>query len=170
MDYTYHAESPLGGITLASDGRALTGLWFDGQKHFAETLAPDHADKLLPVFEETLRWLDQYFSSIYPDFTPPLAPRGSAFRQAVWQALLTIPCGRTMTYGQIAEKITGPAGTGRVSARAVGGAVGHNPISLIIPCHRVTGAGGILTGYAGGIDKKERLLRLEQAFIDHSAG
>ena len=170
MDYTYHTESPLGGITLASDGRALTGLWFDGQKHFAETLAPDHTDKLLPVFEETLRWLDQYFSGICPDFKPPLAPRGSAFRQAVWQALLTIPCGRTMTYGQIAEKITGPAGTARVSARAVGGAIGHNPISLIIPCHRVTGAGGNLTGYAGGIDKKECLLRLEQAFIDHSAG
>ena len=166
MDYTYHVESPLGGITLAGDGRALTGLWFDGQKHFAETLAPDHTEKLLPFFEETLRWLDQYFSGRYPDFTPPLSPRGSAFRQAVWQALLTIPCGRTMTYGQIAERL---AGAGRTSARAVGGAVAHNPISLIIPCHRVTGAGGNLTGYAGGIDKKERLLRLEHAICVKAA-
>ena len=155
MDYTYHAESPLGGITLASDGRALTGLWFDGQKHFAETLAPDHADKLLPVFEETLRWLDQYFSSIYPDFTPPLAPRGTAFQQRVWALLREIPYGATVSYGDLAARLGCP------SARAVGQAVGRNPISLLIPCHRVLGAGGRLTGYAGGLWRKEALLRLE---------
>ena len=162
MEYTHHYESPLGGITLAGSGTALTGLWFDGQKHFAETLSAGHSEKALPVFEEADRWLDLYFSGRRPDFTPALAPDGSPFRQAVWKFLLTIPWGDTMTYGRIAEALTEQTGR-RVSARAVGGAVGHNPILLIIPCHRVVGAGGSLTGYAAGTERKMCLLQLERA-------
>ena len=162
MNCTHHYESPLGGITMAGDGTALTGLWFDGQEHFAETLPAGCTEQPLPVFEEADRWLDLYFSGTYPDFTPALNPAGSAFRKAVWDILLTVPCGRTVTYGQIADKLAKQAGTGPVSARAVGGAVGHNPVSLIIPCHRVLGAGGKLTGYAGGLERKKRLLELEQ--------
>ena len=155
MDYTYHYDSPLGGITLASDGEALTGLWFDGQKYFADTLDAEYAEKALPVFDEAARWLDLYFGGTVPDFAPKLNPRGSAFRRMVWNVLLSIPYGHTMTYGEIAQRL------GCRSAQAVGGAVGHNPISLIIPCHRVLGADGSLTGYAGGVDKKRRLLELE---------
>ena len=156
MDYTCHYDSPLGGITLSSDGEALTGLWFDGQKYFADTLDTEHAEKRLPVFDEAVRWLDLYFGGEVPDFTPELSPRGSAFRRRVWDALLAIPYGHTTTYGEIAKKL------GCKSAQAVGGAVGHNPISLLIPCHRVLGADGSLTGYAGGVDKKRSLLALEQ--------
>lgn len=159
MEYTFHYDSPLGGITLRGDGEALTGLWFDGQKYFADTLDPVHQEKVLPVFEETVRWLDVYFSGKEPGFTPKLNPEGTAFRRAVWDVLLTIPYGQTITYGEIGQRL----GLSRGSAQAVGGAVGHNPISLIIPCHRVLGADGSLTGYAGGIDKKQSLLALEQA-------
>ena len=163
MDYTHHYYSPLGGITLASDGEAIIGLWFDGQKYFADALDHEHVEKDLPVFSETDRWLDTYFSEKEPDFTPKLNMRGTVFRKAVWNILLTIPYGQTMTYGQIAEKIAAQMGRSRMSAQAVGGAVGHNPVSLIIPCHRVVGSNGSLTGYAGGIDKKIHLLQLEQA-------
>ena len=156
MDYTFHYTSPLGGITLASDGEALTGLWFDGQKYFADTLNAEYAEKARPVFDKTEKWLDLEFSGIVPDFTPKLNPRGTSFRRRVWDVLLTIPYGQTMTYGEIAQKL------GCRSSRAIGGAVGHNPISLIIPCHRVVGADGSLTGYAGGVDKKRRLLETEQ--------
>ena len=155
MDYTARYDSPLGGITLASDGEALTGLWFDGQKYFADTLAPEHEERALSVFDPVHRWLDIYFSGRDPGFIPPLMMRGSGFRKAVWEVLLTIPFGRTMTYGEIARCL------GCMSAQAVGGAVGHNSISLIIPCHRVVGSNGILTGYAGGIERKIRLLRME---------
>ncbi|MBQ6428137.1 MAG: methylated-DNA--[Oscillospiraceae bacterium] len=163
MDYTHHYYSPLGGITLASDGEAIVGLWFDGQKYYADTLDNEHMEKALPVFKETDRWLDTYFSGKQPDFMPKLSMRGTAFRKAVWNILLTIPYGQTMTYGQIAEIVAKQMGFDRMSAQAVGGAVGHNPVSLIIPCHRVVGSSGNLTGYAGGIDKKIRLLQLEQA-------
>ncbi|MBR7188169.1 MAG: methylated-DNA--[Clostridia bacterium] len=159
MDYTYHTESPLGGITLASDGQALTGLWFDGQAHFGEGLSPDAEARPLSVLDEARRWLDGYFGGIAPDFTPRLAPRGTAFRQAVWKALREIPFGQIATYAGIAARL----GLSSASARAVGGAVGHNPISLIIPCHRVLGANGSLTGYAGGLERKRQLLRLERA-------
>lgn len=246
QEYTWHYESPLGGITMASDGEALTGLWFDGQKYFAETLASYHEEKKLPVFVQTKKWLDLYFRGKNPDFTPPLRLKGSEFRRKVWDILLEIPYGETRTYGEIARKLaketvgdsgaadggaklagdssiagggaklagdasavgagTDPAGassaagTGKklagdisaadageapikdsgtmdtaavttpkkagakrhVCAQAVGGAVGHNPISLIVPCHRVVGADGSMTGYAGGIDKKGKLLELEQ--------
>ena len=163
MEYTAHYESPLGGITLSSDGEALLGLWFDGQKFFAATLAPDHEERALPVFDLAKRWLEVYFSGRDPGFTPPLRMNGTAFRRAVWEILLTIPFGRTMTYGEIAAELARREGVARMSAQAVGGAVGHNPISLIVPCHRVVGADGSLTGYAGGLERKRRLLALEGA-------
>ena len=163
MDYTHHYESPLGGITLASDGEAIIGLWFDGQKHFADTLEHENTEKEMPVFYMAERWLDQYFSGREPDFTPPLSMRTTAFRRAVWEIMLDIPYGKTMTYGEIAERIAEIKGFMRMSARAVGGAVGHNAISLIIPCHRVVGSDGNFTGYAGGIGRKVKLLELEKA-------
>ena len=163
MDYTYHYISPLGGITLASDGEALTGLWFDGQKHFADTLGDVQEEKPLPIFEEAVKWLDLYFSGKDPGFVPKLSTHGTPFREAVWEILRTIPFGETMTYGEIAARLASTRGLDKMSARAVGSAVGRNPISLIIPCHRVVGAGGSLTGYAGGINKKRFLLALEGA-------
>ena len=163
MDYTWHYDSPLGGMTLASDGEALVGLWFDGQKYFADALDAEHQEEMLPVFDDTCRWLDIYFSGKNPDFTPKLNMRTSAFRKRVWEIMLTIPFGQTMTYGEIAAQIAKEKGLKKMSAQAVGGAVGHNSISLIIPCHRVVGTNGSLTGYAGGIDKKVRLLQMEKA-------
>lgn len=163
MDRTCHYDSPLGGITLAGNGDGLVGLWFDGQARFAEALEPEYEEKPLPVFEGAFRWLDIYFSGQIPDFTPPLSLRGTPFQRAVWEVLLTVPYGQTVTYGWIADALARQRGSGRVSARAVGGAVGRNPISLIIPCHRVVGADGALTGYAGGLERKARLLALEGA-------
>ena len=165
MDYTHHFASPLGGITLASDGEALTGLWFDGQKYFADTLLPAHEEKDLPVFGQAARWLDLYFRGQVPGFTPPLCLRGSPFRRAVWALLLQIPYGETRTYGELAAQIAAQMGLPSMSAQAVGGAVGHNPVSLIVPCHRVIGADGSLTGYAGGVAVKEKLLALEKGIL-----
>ena len=162
MDYTFHYTSPLGGITLASDGDALFGLWFDGQKHYADVLQSPHREADLPVFQETCRWLDLYFSGRDPGFIPKLCLRGTRFRKEVWEVLLCIPFGKMMTYGEIAAVIAANRGIEKMSAQAVGGAVGHNPVSLIIPCHRVVGVGG-LTGYAAGVDKKIRLLSMEKA-------
>ena len=169
-EYTRHYASPLGGILLASDGEALTGLWFDGQANFGATLtqaqdAREAGPEIPAVIKETVRWLDLYFSGREPDFTPPLRPRGTPFRRAVWALLLTVPYGETVSYGELAARLAERTGAARVSARAVGGAVGHNPISLLIPCHRVLGADGSLTGYAGGLDRKRRLLELEGAEI-----
>ena len=162
MDYTAHYQSPIGDITLASDGEALIGLWFDGQKYFADVLDKQHEERNdLPVFEDARCWLDTYFSGKAPDFTPKLCMRASDFRRRVWEIMLTIPFGHTMTYGDIARQIAHERGILTMSAQAVGGAVGHNSISLIIPCHRVVGTDGSLTGYAGGIDKKLRLLQME---------
>lgn len=163
MYYTSCYESPIGGITLTSDGDSLTGLWFDGQKHFAETLPKEHENAWIPIFNDVHRWLDIYFSGHEPDFTPSLRIAASPFRQRVWQSLLRIPYGKTTTYNAIAKEIAAERGLESMSAQAVGGAVGHNPISLIIPCHRVVGSNGSLTGYAGGIEKKLSLLRLEGA-------
>ena len=162
MDYIAHYHSPLGGITLASDGNALIGLWFDGQKYFGSTLSAEYEEKDLPVFGQAADWLDIYFSGRDPGFTPPLIMRTSLFRRAVWEILLTIRFGHTMTYGEIAARLADQMGSSHTSSQAVGGAVGHNPISLIIPCHRVVGADGSLTGYAGGLDKKMRLLEIEK--------
>lgn len=163
MEYTHHYNSILGGITVASDGDAISGLWFDSQKHFAAGLDPDHAEASLPVFEEVDRWLDIYFSGRQPDFMPALSMKASPFRKAVWEVLLTIPYGQTVSYGKIAEIIADSRGIARMSAQAVGGAVGHNPISIIVPCHRVVGSDGSLIGYAGGIDRKIKLLTIERA-------
>lgn len=162
MDFIHHYESPLGGITLAADVDALTGLWFDGQQHFGETLSADRQVASLPVLAEACRWLDCYFSGKTPGFTPALSLRGTPFRRLVWQQLLLIPYGQVITYGELADRLSGQTGR-RISARAVGGAVGHNPVSLIVPCHRVVGADGNLTGYAGGTERKAWLLQLEKA-------
>ena len=163
MTFLQHYNSPLGGILLAADEIGLTGLWFDGQKYFARDLPAEHVEQNTPVLSEAKRWLDIYFTGREPDFTPPLHPIGSVFRQAVWEILLQIPYGQTTTYGEIARQLAAKLGLPRMSAQAVGGAVGHNEISIIIPCHRVVGADGSLTGYAGGIGKKEKLLELERA-------
>lgn len=165
MDYIKKITSPLGGITLASDGEALTGLWFDGQKYFGDALSEEYTENELPVFAQVKRWLDIYFSGKAPDFTPPLSMKTTPFRKAVWEIMLTIPFGQTMTYGEIAAQMASQKGLSRMSAQAIGGAVGHNSISLIIPCHRVVGANGSLTGYAGGIDKKVQLLTMEKVDI-----
>lgn len=165
MQYICKYRSPLGGITIAADGNSLTGLWFDGQKYFAATLPAAHEEKMLPVFEQARDWLDSYFSGKDPGSAPPLHPEGSPFRQAVWEILQRIPYGETITYRDIAGEIARRQGKQTMSAQAIGGAVGHNPISIIIPCHRVVGSNGSLTGYAGGISKKVGLLTLEQANI-----
>ena len=161
MTYTQHYDSPLGGTLLAADKIGLTGLWFDGQKYFARDLSDERIEQETPILAEAKRWLDIYFTGKEPDFTPPLHPIGSEFRKAV--ILLRIPYGQTTTYGEIARQLAKKQGLDRMSAQAVGGAVGHNEISIIIPCHRVVGTGGSLTGYAGGIGKKEKLLELERA-------
>ena len=161
MQYTNKYSSPLGEMLMAADDTGLTGLWFMGQKYFALYLDREHKEKDLPVFRDTKHWLDIYFSGKEPDFTPALHPAGSTFRQAVWQILLQIPYGQTMTYGEIAKKMTQMHDAPHMSAQAVGSAVGHNEVSIIIPCHRVVGTNGSLTGYAGGMEKKVALLKLE---------
>ena len=156
MTYTQTYSSPLGDILLAANDAGLTGLWFYGSKYFAAGLEDERSEKLTSVTEQTLRWLDIYFSGSEPDFTPPLELSGSLFRRRVWAQLMKIPYGKTVSYGEIAKAL------GVNSAQAVGGAVGHNPIGIIVPCHRVLGADGSLTGYAGGTDKKIFLLELEK--------
>ena len=148
---------------MAADENGLTGLWFEGQKYFANTLPDEHVSQETPVLTKAKKWLDIYFSGDEPDFMPPLHPSGSPFRQEVWKILSEIPYGQTATYGRIAQQLAKDLGLSRMSAQAVGGAVGHNEISIIIPCHRVVGTGGSLTGYAGGMDKKVKLLELERA-------
>ena len=160
MIYTAHYTSPLGGITLTSDGMELTGLYFDGERDFPDLSAVRKKD--LPVFGEVMRWLDLYFNGKEPDFMPALNPTGTPFQMSVWAILRTIPYGEMTTYGAIARRLEEYTKK-RMSAQAVGGAVGRNPISILIPCHRVIGANGSLTGYAGGLDKKECLLGLEGA-------
>lgn len=161
--YTTDYPSPIGELAIASDGENLSGLWIYGQKYFHGTL-PEEPMKQdnLPVFEQTKHWLDHYFAGEKPQPGElPLAPIGSGFRQDVWRVLCEIPYGSVMTYGEIARRIAAEQGLKTMSAQAVGGAVGHNPISIIIPCHRVVGTGGSLTGYAGGIDRKIELLKIE---------
>ena len=161
MIFTQRYDSPLGGILLAADETGLTGLWFDGQKYFARDLPAERVEQNTPALSEVKRWLDIYFTGKEPDFMPPLHPIGSAFRRSVWDILLRIPYGQTTTYGEIARQLAEKQGRPRIAAQAVGGAVGHNKISIIIPCHRVVGTNGSLTGYAGGIDKKVKLLEWE---------
>lgn len=169
--YLRRYASPLGGLTLSGDGGALTGLWFDGQKRFMEThgadgkrvtLSPESCrEAALPVFAQAEAWLNVYFGGGIPDFTPPLRLCGTPFQQTIWRLLLEIPYGHTITYGELAAKAAERMGRARMSARAVGNAVGRNPVSLIVPCHRAIGADGRLTGYAAGLDVKKRLLALE---------
>lgn len=159
MQYTCSYSSPLGEILIASNGDAVTGLWFAGQKYFGSTLEAERAEKALPVLNQTALWLDAYFRGNAPAKTPSVSLRGTGFQTEVWKLLMEIPYGHTVTYGEIAEELEGRTGR-RSCPRAIGGAVGRNPVSIIVPCHRVIGSGG-LTGYAGGLDKKLALLRLE---------
>ena len=161
MSYIQHYSSPLGNIVFASDGKALTGLWFEGQKYFGSTLSGEQEEKVLPVFRRTAEWLNLYFEGKQPAFVPEFSLKGSPFRILVWELLLTIPYGRTVTYGELAAAVAEKLGCSRMSAQAVGGAVGRNPVSIIVPCHRVLGADGSLMGYAGGIERKKALLSLE---------
>lgn len=160
MEYIKKLKSPVGPLTVSSDGEKITGLWIERQKYFGYTLEKENAEKELPVFDKAKEWLDIYFNGKIPEFIPPLAPKGSEFRKKVWDILINIPYGKTVSYRDIAKAVGGRAG---MSAQAVGGAVGHNPISIIIPCHRVVGADGSLTGYAAGIDVKQKLLLMESA-------
>ena len=162
--YVTKIPSPVGNLLLASDGQALNGLWLEGQKYFGATLDGDATEcSELPLFRQTAEWLDAYFKKSHLPAMPPLAPKGSSFRQEVWRLLLEIPYGQATTYGELARRLRE---SGISSApQAVGGAVGHNPISILIPCHRVLGADGSLTGYAGGMETKRFLLELEGTVI-----
>ena len=161
MEYVYRYNSPIGEMTLASDGKSIIGLWFDGQKYFGSVLSEEHEEESLSVFDAAANWLDIYFGGKEPDFTPPLSVKGTPFYKEVWEILLDIPYGCTMTYGEIAGILAQKRGIVKMSARAVGNAVAHNPVSVIIPCHRVIGNHGKITGYAGGTDKKIYLLSME---------
>lgn len=163
MQYTSSYLSPLGKILLAADKDGLTGVWFEGQKYFAASLDKDHEEKELPVFKQAKCWLNTYFSGKEPDIKLPLRFTGTPFQNDVWKILCSIPYGKTITYGEIAQILAHRKGITRMSAQAVGAAVGHNRISIIVPCHRVVGSSGNLTGYAGGINKKIELLKLENA-------
>lgn len=161
MQYTCHYVSPLGNILLAADDIGLTGLWFEGQKYFALRLAGEHTEKEVPVLAQAKCWLDIYFSGKEPNFSVPLHFIGTDFQKEVWEILRSIPYGSTMTYGQIAKILARKRNLSHMSPQAVGGAVAHNGISVIVPCHRVVGAKGNMTGYAGGIERKIALLKSE---------
>lgn len=164
MWYSASYVSPVGRLLLASDGEALTGLWLEGQKYYGATLAGEVSEGCPAVLETAKAWLDDYFAGNNPAVSDLLLrPAGSSFRQMIFGILLEIPYGQTITYGEIAKRAAARMGRPSMSGQAVGGAVGHNPISIIIPCHRVVGTGGSLTGYAGGLDKKIWLLRHEGA-------
>ena len=167
MQYTNKYQSPLGDILLAADDVGLTGLWFEGQKYFALYLDKEHKEKELPVFVKAKEWLDIYFSGKEPNFKLPLHFIGTPFQKEVWEILSSIPYGKTIPYGEIAKQLAKKRNIKQMSAQAVGGAVSHNEISIIVPCHRVVGANGSLSGYAGGIDKKIALLKLEKADMTH---
>lgn len=183
MQYVSYHDSPLGRLLLAADSEGLTGLWFEGQKYYARGLEAEHelldvgnaggdskknnvsaenGAKAIKTLSDAGRWLDSYFLGKEPDISVPLHLIGTEFQREVWKELLLINYGETRSYGEIAESIAKRRGLDKLSARAVGSAVGHNPISLIVPCHRVVGSDGSLTGYAGGIERKQRLLSLEQ--------
>lgn len=148
-------DSPLGILLLESDGRALTGLWMDREPE------KEAIRKVLPIFQQVTAWLDAYFRGQPREIDFPMAPQGTAFQQCIWRQLMTIPFGETRTYGSLAREAAALLGKERMSAQAVGGAVGRNPISILIPCHRVVGSQGQLTGYAGGLWRKQWLLRHE---------
>lgn len=162
MQYISHYTSPIGNILLAADEAGLTGLWFEGQKYFARCLNNEHIEKEIDIFKDTKKWLDNYFAGKEPKFTVLFHFIGTDFQCEVWRILCEIPYGETTTYGEIAKQLAEKKGISRMSAQAVGGAVGHNEISVIVPCHRVVGSNGSLSGYAGGIDRKIELLKLEK--------
>ncbi len=162
MLYTCGIDTPLGNMTAASEGEVLVGLWFEGQKYYPSRTAGWVPDPDRPVFGTLRDYLGRYFSGSTGAPDVPLEPQGSQFQKAVWAILRTIPAGQVVTYGQIAKQMAQSCGLASMSAQAVGGAVGHNPISILIPCHRVVGAHGALTGYAGGLDRKAALLRIEK--------
>ena len=162
MLYYKKVASPLGEITLRSDGEALTGLWFADDKHYGAKDIAGAALADLDVFTQAEAWLAKYFAGREPKVSLPLKLQGSEFQMQVWRLLQDIPYGRLVTYGDIAKKIAAQKGVVRMSAQAVGGAVGHNPLCIIVPCHRVVGANGSLTGYGGGMWRKVRLLELEK--------
>lgn len=168
MYYSTHYQSPIGDILIASDENSIIGIWIDDQKYIGNTLPKDMIEKDdVPILIEAKKWLDDYFIGEKPDLSRlSLAPIGGEFKQQVWKILLEIPYGELTTYGNIAKEVAKRMGKDRMSAQAVGGAVGHNPISIIIPCHRVVGTNGSLTGYAGGIDKKIKLLKCEGVDMD----
>ena len=155
-------HSPLGEVRLRSDGESLIGLWFVGQVNDAKEISDLEIKNDLPIFGQVESWLESYFSGKQTSITIPLQPKGTSFQQRVWQILQEIPYGETMTYGEIAQRIAKEKGVATYSAQAVGQAVGKNPISIFIPCHRVLGKNGALTGYAGGVHRKEQLLNLER--------
>lgn len=163
MYYSTTFPSPVGTITLACDGDNLVGLWIEGQKYHSDTIPEEMVENGdIQIFDVAKKWLDRYFAGKKPAISElPLDPIGSEFRQAVWDILCEIPYGEVITYGDIAKKMAVKINKKSMSSQAVGGAVGHNPISIIIPCHRVVGANGNLTGYAGGVDTKIKLLELE---------
>lgn len=177
MQYTKYYNSPIGKILISCDDLGLTGLWFDGQIYFAENLLSEHAQKAEKVektekaekdhaiLTETVKWLDIYFSGNNPDFTPKLHMTGTDFRLKIWNILIKIPYGKTMTYGEVAKRAENLYNLKKVSARSIGGAVAHNNIAIIVPCHRVIGADGSLTGYSAGIDRKAALLKLEGVIL-----
>ena len=162
MLYYKKVASPLGEITLRSDGEALTGLWFADDKHYGAKDIAGAALADLDIFTQAEAWLGEYFAGRKPKVSVPLKLQGSEFQMQVWRLLQDIPYGRLVTYGDIAKKIAAQKGMARMSAQAVGGAVGHNPLCIIVPCHRVVGANGSLTGYGGGMWRKVRLLELEK--------
>ncbi len=163
MIYSTHYSSPIGSILLAGSEEKLVGLWIEGQKYFGDTVDEVMTENSnLSIFTATKNWLDKYFAGQKPAISElPMAPNGGEFRTAVWDILCEIPYGEVITYGDIAKKMAARMNRASMSSQAVGGAVGRNPISIIIPCHRVVGANGSLTGYAGGLDKKIKLLELE---------
>ena len=161
MKYLQTIPSPIGNLTVSSDGENILGLWIEGQKYFARNLGKDVSEENLSIFENVREWLGIYFGGNEPNFALSVKPQGSPFQKSVWDILRQIPYGKTTSYGEIAKQIEVQNGGKRTSARAVGGAVGHNPVSILIPCHRVVGKNGALTGYAGGISKKIQLLAIE---------
>lgn len=168
MYYKTYYVSPIGQLVIVSDEESIVGLWLLGQKYFLATLEEDPiSNDELPILKQAKAWLDRYFNAQQPSIKElKLAPKGSKFRKKVWKHLSEIPYGEVITYGEIANKVAKEMGVTSMSAQAVGNAVGHNPISIIIPCHRVVGTNGSLTGYAGGIDNKIKLLKLEQVDIE----
>lgn len=161
MNYYCEYNSPIGDLVIVSDGESIVWLGTKDHKFFADVLCEEKTSDI-PIFSDTKKWLDIYFSGKIPTFTPSLSPQGSSFRQSIWTVLATIPYGKVVTYGDIAKLTSKQTNKDKISAQAVGGAVGHNPISIIIPCHRVVGSGGNLTGFACGIEIKIKLLELEQ--------